>query len=129
MTSNSISHGRTIRKLVACGKMKVIVNVDKEKNVIEDVVLKLPKAGICHCNISATVELTNDMISLGHLKRAIKGLRGHTCTACTSLRYKQKHKEVEVTEKYGESQKSCPDAIARALLEVQEELDKKETKK
>jgi len=111
----SINNAKTVRTNVSCGKLKIIIDLDKHDNPTEIRTI-LPKTGICKANVGAIADLATVLLENTKVGEVIEALKGHSCPACMLKRKEQQIKGKKEDEE--EIQLSCPDAIAKALQEV-----------
>ena len=113
------THGETIKYRMGCGKLYVTVNKD-EKGQLFETFANLGKAGGCPAQSEATSRLVSTALRAGISPQTlIQQLKGIRCLSTVSR--KNLSTEIEVL--------SCPDAIARAIMESMGEVIEEDTRK
>jgi len=113
-----VTRGQTTKFRMGCGKLYVTVNKD-EKGLFE-VFANLGKAGGCPAQSEATSRLVSASLRCGiSCKILVEQLKGIRCLSTVSR--KNLTKDIEVL--------SCPDAIARAIMESMDNTVEEKTSK
>lgn len=113
------THGSTFCKKCACGTMYITINRDDDGNIVESFV-NTAKTGICQANANGISRLVSLSLRSGiEVDEIVDQLRGIVCKGCTSA--------------VGNGKKldgiSCPDIMARTILEFRNELKKEPVEK
>lgn len=109
------THGNTYCKKCACGTLYITLNRDDDGNVVESFI-HTSKGGICQANTSAVNRLVSLCMRSGvKTDEIIDQLKGITCGACTKA----------MSNGIKLDGISCPDILARTLIEFCKPTDKK----
>ena len=109
------THGNTYCKKCACGTLYITLNRDDDGNVVESFI-HTSKGGICQANTSAVNRLVSLCMRSGvKTDEIIDQLKGITCGACTKA----------MSNGIKLDGISCPDILARTLIEFCKPTDEK----
>lgn len=104
------TYGSNVKRKVACGNLYINLCRDLDGNIVETFI-NTSKGGICQSNINAISRLISTALRSGvRVEEIADTIANIKCPACTAL--KAKGEKIE---------SSCPDAIAKYLLEKYEQ--------
>lgn len=104
------TYGSNVKRKVACGNLYINLCRDVEGNMVETFI-NTSKGGICQSNINAISRLISTCLRSGvRVEDITDAISNIKCPACTAL--KAKGEKIE---------SSCPDAIAKYILEKYEQ--------
>ena len=110
--------GETTKYTMGCGKLYVSVN--KDENGLFEVFANLGKGGGCPAQSEATCRIVSAALRSGIAPEVlIEQLKGIRCNSTTSRKYI--NEDIDVL--------SCPDAIARAIMESMGDVVEEDTSK
>lgn len=113
-----VTNGCTFCKKCACGTLYITTNNDQNGNLVE-IFTHTSKGGICQANLNAETRMASLALRAGvKVDEVVDQLKGITCPACTTV--KARGGSLDGI--------SCPDIIAKTILEFVENKPSETTK-